>query len=1280
MRFIDCGPVIPDKLLLARDQGRVVFFCGAGVSRAFAKLDDFFSLASKVTTALGVHPDSPALKILREARNFEEKIGVSGLISADRIFGLLEKDFDVRAIEAAVATALTPGAEPDLTAHKILVDLATTETGATQLVTTNFDRLFDACRPNLLSWQPPRLPDLSRPGELDGIVYLHGKANETYTKAEGDGFVLSSGSFGRAYLADGWATQFVKSVLERYVVVFIGYSADDPPVHYLLEALNRSSNTRDGIYAFQPGSAENASDRWVQRGVEAIAYDPVDQHQRLWKSLEAWAGRARNPTKWFRDVIRRSQVAPSELMPFERGQFAHVISTQHGAKMVAELDQPPPADWFCVLDPYRRFAKPGYTSTYPDRGPYVDPFDLYGIDADLPPAAVSPDDRNVKREVPADSWDGFAMSFSDRENLATDQMTALRGAYSSNVARLPSRLWFLGVWLANVAGDPASVWWAANQNGLHPTICDLVTRRLNRPNIESTVEVRNAWQYLFEAWQAPENQVRRDVFALAERVKREGWSSPILRQYALLTRPFVKAGPNWRRPIPPNAGDELRLATLVDLDVIYPLHSDEIPVPNEWLVRVLAEGRRNLEIAIGLEAEVNFGFHLGRLAPVNPSDDPEVDGYDRSHGLSAAVIRHANRTKGLSAFDGVGARREVTNWLGLEGTPFERLRIWAAGDPALTSLATSEDIFHNIDGDVFWDPHHQRDFLLSLAARWSELGMTAREIIEGRVLKGPATWEGEDQDRFAERHAWSILNRLHFLQAQGCALSFDVASEIQHLREIVPDWNQNVAAEVTRSTESRGGWVRTDPEFGELLSIPLSDVLRTAAALDDRKGPVLVQRKPFVGLSGQRPVRALMALKRFSGSQEYLRWGWRIFLGSETRQSDRRRLVRVIGNEILALAPATQIELAGEVADWLGHVAAHLTRVDCALWDRLVKLCLKVFASDPQYQRSNIIRSDKEVDWVMDSINSAAGRLAKAMLDDTRLAKKPAGGGLPQPWLEHVEGLLKLPGQGRRFALVTFGRSLNWFYWIAPSWTETNLLTSLSAADPVDRDAFWSGFLFSNRIPTEALYRRLKVEFLGLPQHTVSEQRDQGAQAAAILLAGWASIDKQTGSSFIAADELRSVLVTASDGFRSHVLWTIGRWIAGEKPKAPLKWSSLQIELLKTIWPKQRTARSARVSSRLLDLAFANPKLFPAMVEAILPLLGPIDQEHISMPALYRDKDSFTSKHPDEVLAVLTTILPENPGAWPYGIEGTFDKIQKANPKLANDPRLLELLRRWDGR
>ena len=68
MRFLSEGPPIPDDLLIARDEGRVVFFCGAGISKARAGLLDFFGLADAVIRKFGVPANSPASKILREAR------------------------------------------------------------------------------------------------------------------------------------------------------------------------------------------------------------------------------------------------------------------------------------------------------------------------------------------------------------------------------------------------------------------------------------------------------------------------------------------------------------------------------------------------------------------------------------------------------------------------------------------------------------------------------------------------------------------------------------------------------------------------------------------------------------------------------------------------------------------------------------------------------------------------------------------------------------------------------------------------------------------------------------------------------------------------------------------------------------------------------------------------------------------------------------------------------------------------------------------------------------
>lgn len=51
MRFLADGPVIPSHLLTQRNEGNVIFFCGAGVSRR-AGLEDFSGLTQKVIDKL----------------------------------------------------------------------------------------------------------------------------------------------------------------------------------------------------------------------------------------------------------------------------------------------------------------------------------------------------------------------------------------------------------------------------------------------------------------------------------------------------------------------------------------------------------------------------------------------------------------------------------------------------------------------------------------------------------------------------------------------------------------------------------------------------------------------------------------------------------------------------------------------------------------------------------------------------------------------------------------------------------------------------------------------------------------------------------------------------------------------------------------------------------------------------------------------------------------------------------------------------------------------------
>lgn len=663
MRFFADGPSIPDELLVARDEGRVVFFCGAGVSRARAGLADFFGLARQVIDRLGVTAADPVRTLIAEAQEITGRTGMSGLISADRIFGLLERTFSPQDIEATVAQALTPPVDVDLSAHRLLLDLARSPEGKVRLVTTNFDRLFELCDESLLSTRPPRLPNPLHTDTFEGIIHLHGCVDSAYRRAAGDGFVLSSAGFGRAYLSHGWATAFIRAVLRSYVVVFVGYTADDPPVQYLLEALNHDGGSLDnGVYAFQEGSVGEAAAKWSHKGVHPLAYDSTDNHKALWDTLAAWASRARNPRAWHERIITLARTGPEALCPHERGQVAHIVSIRDGAQQFATAAEPPPAEWLCVFDPTIRYAKPGHLSQWDDTGAYFDPFDAYGIDTDPSPPRIAPNDFSTRREIPEQVWSCFTFTSSDRRSLQDRHLAVFRGHGAANAAQLPDRLWFMGVWLGKVSCQPAAVWWAARQVGLHPNLQERIQHERERTSQNPSPEVRQAWRYLFQAWEAQPSHLRDTRYQLQIGVDVHSWTPTTVREYACLSRPYLKVSPPFLGgPKSPDGKRPLRRADMLSVEVEYPEFRGNIPIPDEFLLIAVREFRKNLEHAVSLEKELeSWGFP--RLGPIELDPSVHGDTYGRGHGMLGAVLFYVDLFKRLMDVDSTGAKQEYLAW------------------------------------------------------------------------------------------------------------------------------------------------------------------------------------------------------------------------------------------------------------------------------------------------------------------------------------------------------------------------------------------------------------------------------------------------------------------------------------------------------------------------------------------------------------------------------------------------------------------------------------------
>jgi hypothetical protein len=486
MRFFADGPNIPDELLEERDNGNVVFFCGAGVSRP-AGLPGFLDLAKQVIKSRGAPSDADSRVVLSLAEN-DSDFGPS----LDLVFNLLQQEYGAGVIEDEVSKILKTPPGANVEQHSVVLRLSRNADGRAQLVTTNFDLLFEYADRSIKAHVPPALPDLASGQPLEGVVYLHGRRAARPTGGVTRlGLVLSSADFGRAYLAEGWATRFVRDLLRNYVIVLLGYSASDPPVRYLLEGLHSQGEERSvTIYAFDKGPEDEVHEKWHGRGVRPLAYPESDPtHSALWDSLRAWAERADDPDEWRRSVVDLARKGPRDLKPHQRGQVTSLVRTTAGAKLFADDEPAPPAEWLCVFDRLARYADP---TKGLEENEEFDPLSHYGLDDDPP---RPPKQGPVTNPVGPD----FVSSFYHDERPA--DRTRLAGVWRDRADPLSPRLFHFARWITKIAIDPTVVWWAADYKSLHPNLLNQIELRLEHSRGEFHDLANRSWSLLLERFQ-----------------------------------------------------------------------------------------------------------------------------------------------------------------------------------------------------------------------------------------------------------------------------------------------------------------------------------------------------------------------------------------------------------------------------------------------------------------------------------------------------------------------------------------------------------------------------------------------------------------------------------------------------------------------------------------------------------------------------------------------------------------------------------------------------------
>lgn len=1277
MRFTENGPSIPDKLLTACDQGRVVFFCGAGVSRAKANLPDFFELLQRVMDDLHVSKEDDAYKVMNASEKVSDATKVNGLISVDRIFGLLERQFRVRDIERKVAKALKPPVDVDLSAHKILIDLAT-HNERVKLVTTNFDRMFESCSDGIQVWQPPHLPDFSENEGLNGITYLHGRATEAYDASEGDGFVLSSSSFGRAYLSEGWATKFFREIIDRYFVVFVGYSADDPPVNYLLEAFKRTPGKLKNVYAFEEDGI-NPTNGWSVRGVNPIHFNNFPL---LWETLEKWADRAKNVDQWYTGALKKAMDGPAKLEAYERGQVAHIVSTRDGVKALCESDEPIPAEWLCVFDSACRYATPGFLGVLHNDGEYVDPFEWYGIDSDVIPDKIEPDTRFKKRDVPPNTWSAFTLTPEDLLTSGQNNTADFFGNDGQAISP-PDRLMKLGAWLSSVAHQPAALWWAVSKHSLNKETRGRIRSALRYTNGFQNKEFAKAWRYLLDHWNflfsndlMPGYQGGLNFYPqwddLGKEVSEGGWNQRIVRKYAKLLMPFIQIDNAYSGSFSPPANEaEADIRELLRLEVVYPTVKENINIPEEWLSKLLPMLRRNIEEGVNLEQEIGSSEYFYAV-PIHADPDPQISRDVIEDELYGSILYYTSLFERLIDFDTEAALTEFSHWNIRENIVFEHIIVWAISIECLIPPMDCGKYFLGLSNEIFWNDQYQRDVLYSLSVRWSSLSDEVRRKIEERIVAGTFQADGSKTELDVKWGTARVLDRLHWLSEKGCYLQLDLATVTDHLRKACPEWSERNVNDADRSRESRCGLVEIDENYDCLLKFDPCELIAEAQKINGFNFDKFIENSSFSGLSKAHPQLALDALKCEATKNSYPKWAWSAFLRVEARGEDAIEFVSDIVESLFSIPLDSLSEILHDLKYWFKKVSDKLEAHLPERHEAVLQFFFQILKEKPEACGTAIGVGKKDRDWGREALNSFIGSVAEIICLHPCLKGLESGALLPKKWQKLAETLLEQSGDLRRYVLVYMMYQINRFFVVDRQWTEDHLLQVLKDENEEDIQAFWDGFIWQNQVPLPELYLSLKPYLLEYACSSMSGTHRR--VVSSILLFGWGHTEDESNR-YVSDDELRSVILNSDDDCRVRLLNHVKLWCSGRGLIKKEVWKQMVPALFEKVWPLHRSVRSPRVTGYLCDLLFSEEERFPELFKLVYPLLSAGEMKHLFFVYQYR-AHSVVSKYPEQVMEMLLAVLPDERSEWPYGIDIMIYNIEKADSRLNNDTRFIELKRR----
>lgn len=1245
MRFYADGPNIPDSLLELRDRGKVVFFCGAGVSKNEG-VDDFEQLAQAVIN----HFDPP--EHFESHKIFYDQYKSHSLPVLDQVFYFLHEEFGREEVNRFVAEQLLNQSPATTKSHRNILRVSANLDGIPQVVTTNFDHLFEISAPERISChEAPALPNLEFNNSFSGIIYLHGKLDSSQS-SEHD-YILSSADFGRAYLSQGWATEFVRSLLQNYTVVLLGYQAEDAPIKYLLQGLKHHKTSEQlPIYSLDAltgdMTAEVLERKWRDKGVTPIiaaGFSP------LWCSIEAWAERADEPRAWREKTLQLAIKRPEELEAFERGQIVHIVSTTSGAKAFAELKPVPPPEWLCVFDSKCRTAP---TAKNFSEGTLFNPLEVYGLDDD-------PSEIELKEN--RESY--------DLKNLLHWQNVDIKNIRPLNLVDtrqdIPQRLFELNKWITLVINSPVTVWWVFKQDKLHLRLLDMLSMVITRKDSLSP-EAKCYWGLAIDYHQR-QYFLEREVefkFELTESVKKDGWTNDVLRKFEKLVTPVINiektAGLGSAKP-PNESWEDIHSSYFASWSIKgFDIGVDQLSISEEALPKVF----RILETQLIKQEELRSDLSELSLGFPTCYKTREVSGRtyegDELFDLFLVVFDQ------LIDLQPELAKAHVMTWQTGDTEYFGILKLFAMNKH---SLFSSDEVFDNLSalkGEELWHPASCRELLFLIMDRFFEFSQDQQYSLIQRLLNGPQHYNDFSKDEITIE----ICRYLRRLQLGGVEICSEQQRRFDELSQSLPDWSDEWAKHITSIDHGDVYVVSTDEDATSLNSLPVSSVVDAVTSMGERQAGEHVDKKPFIGLVKVSPKKAFLALAIKRRKGEYPKELWEQLIENFSLDISSRYMTLFFAR-LSTLPPSVLNKLSYSLSKWMGeHVDFLIDKHSQQFWYLFDQLLVAM-----QLEEGDLAVAQKFGSYSK-AINSPEGVLVEKILfkqiDNLNLSQAE---GIPIGFKERLELLINLPFSKSGNVISAISLNLPWMSYIDPVWVEKRIVPFFQL-DHSKAQSAWDGYLRSlnpwlRKGPAEAIYPIFPKLLLHIKEN---DWGDNLSDKTAIILVELAlnGGDEDWKVSF---DEMRDCLRVMPLKSAQSVISRLKNIGQSSQPD----WSEKVIPFIESAWPKEKVFQQTGFTTSWLYLLASTKDEFPAVLNAVFPFIKAIKGYSIPLDSFDSDRNdvSLAKQFPQDVLKLLDKLTADLLDVIPYQIPEMLETIIETDPALIADARYKRLIRIVEG-